>query len=259
MKCAFNMTLSIMTQVGNVHMFRDYYVAIHRPIKRTYSVLQWMPEGAYWKRALLDPALTEGITVRRNTITPAPCSINYIRNNVIPMHIVKCLATGIYLRYGTHDISIIQKLPHSIASFPNNTYAGEFTCTVESEEPPETRPLWTVVLTPPTAAPIPIIMQQVKTPLPRRIAWILAEDASKKGETCSITLEQISPITASVTTCYHVFDSSALAIWLTTSNKCPMCKHKTVATKAYDDVSDVSDATLDATPPPLLDAVVAAE
>jgi hypothetical protein len=66
-----------------------------------------------------------------------------------------------------------------------------------------------------------------------RIAWIIAEDASKKGETCAITLDEVSPLTASVTSCYHVFDTKALDIWFQTNTTCPVCKQNTVATKAF--------------------------
>jgi hypothetical protein len=66
-----------------------------------------------------------------------------------------------------------------------------------------------------------------------RIAWIIAEDASKKGETCAITLDEISPITASVTSCYHVFTTSALETWFQTKSICPVCKQKATYTPAY--------------------------
>jgi SUMO ligase MMS21 Smc5/6 complex component len=73
-------------------------------------------------------------------------------------------------------------------------------------------------------------------PIPRRIAWLVAEDASKNSETCSITLDEISPITASVTTCFHVFNSDAIAKWLTTNPLCPMCKKRCQATVAFEDL-----------------------
>jgi hypothetical protein len=71
-----------------------------------------------------------------------------------------------------------------------------------------------------------------------RIAWIIAEDASKKGETCAITLDELSPLTASVTSCYHVFTTTALDIWFQTNNTCPVCKQRTVATRAFASTED---------------------
>ena len=67
-----------------------------------------------------------------------------------------------------------------------------------------------------------------------RIAWIIAEDASKKGDKCAITLDELSPLTASVTSCYHVFTTTALDIWFQTNHTCPVCKQRTVATRAFE-------------------------
>jgi hypothetical protein len=87
-----------------------------------------------------------------------------------------------------------------------------------------------------------------------RIAWIIAEDASKKGETCAITLDEVSPLTASVTSCYHVFDTKALNIWFQTNNTCPVCKQKTVATKAFEGVEPEGVAEPEAQAEPLIPA-----
>jgi len=71
--------------------------------------------------------------------------------------------------------------------------------------------------------------------IPQRIAWIVAEDACKRGEDCSITLDAITPITAAVTSCFHVFDADAIAKWLesTPGSLCPMCKKAAVATICF--------------------------
>jgi hypothetical protein len=71
--------------------------------------------------------------------------------------------------------------------------------------------------------------------IPQRIAWIVAEDACKRGEDCSITLDAITPITAAVTSCFHVFDADAIAKWLesTPGSLCPMCKKAAVATVCF--------------------------
>jgi len=71
--------------------------------------------------------------------------------------------------------------------------------------------------------------------IPQRIAWIVAEDACKRSEDCSITLDPITPITAAVTSCFHVFDADAIAKWLesTPGSLCPMCKKAAVATVCF--------------------------
>ena len=221
----------------SINVFRDPYVAIYRPNKKTYSIIEWVGQGRFWKRALLNPDAMPHVTVRTQDIQPAECEINTYRNNTNRAIHVKCTASGRYLRYAGHDVAIIQKKPDSPASFSNTIFMSEFTCTTLTVETPGTLPLWSI------GAPVPVYTHVSSVtikpvPLPKRIAWIIAEDASKQGETCSITLEPISPLTASVTTCYHVFESNALATWLATKPTCPMCKQRTVATLAFDQVPD---------------------
>jgi Zinc-finger of the MIZ type in Nse subunit len=87
-----------------------------------------------------------------------------------------------------------------------------------------------------------VIYRVTLKPIPQRIAWILAEDACKKGETCSITMEEITPLTSSVTTCYHFFNSEAIETWLQSKpmRECPVCKRTCYATKACDEIIDLS-------------------
>jgi hypothetical protein len=213
-----------------VHEFRAAFLAIFRPNKKTYTIIQWTNEGRYWRRALLNLDVMPNISIRTQQIPVAHCDINTLRHNTSRALHVRCITTGEYLRYGDSDVSIIKKLPSSPSSFSQSIHLSEFTCTARSDEPPGTPPLWTL------RVPVTVFTAHVHTsiqPLPKRIAWIIAEDASKKGETCSITLEAISPITASVTTCFHVFETNAINTWLTTKNSCPMCKQKTVATVAF--------------------------
>jgi len=96
--------------------------------------------------------------------------------------------------------------------------------------------LWTLT---PAPAPAPAPMQKVVlAPIPRRIAWIIAEDACKNKETCSISLEDISPITASVTSCFHVFESASLKTWFETkgSKHCPVCRKPCEAQDAFEQI-----------------------
>ena len=80
----------------------------------------------------------------------------------------------------------------------------------------------------------------VLEPIPRRIAWLIAEAAQKEGEQCGITFDEISPLTAAVTTCFHCFDANAIEIWFrqATANGqdhlCPMCRKRCLTTKAYE-------------------------
>lgn len=88
----------------------------------------------------------------------------------------------------------------------------------------------------------PPAQKVVLEPIPRRIAWLVAEDAQKQNEHCGITFEDISPLTAAVTTCFHCFDANALALWFSSQRDdtnapgqttCPLCRKICLTTKAY--------------------------
>jgi len=215
-----------------IHQFRDAYIAIYRPTKRTYTILQWATGPNYWKRLLTDPDHVAQVLLCRQDIPMAPTKINTIRGNTNEHRFVKCMASGQYLLYNGHHVAIVQKRGDSSSNFQPSLFVGEFTGeSIRIGTETTTRPLWTLA-----GAPVPPVPKPIAVGIPMRIAWIIAEDASKKGETCAITLDEVSPLTASVTSCYHVFTTKALDIWFQTNNTCPVCKQKTVATKAFDGV-----------------------
>jgi hypothetical protein len=221
----------------DIQTFANRYLAIYRPNKKTYSVIEWSQQRSYWRRALLDPDHTPNINIRSHNTPPAFVNIN-ISPNVNHRKHVRCRALDKYLFYNNIRVPIIQKTSGSEHEFVNSTFAGEFPCTTISTEPIFTQPMWTLYapVPPPQAAPpVPPVFTNLPEAIPRRIAWLIAEDASKHGETCSITLDEISPITASVTSCFHVFNSDAIAKWLTTNPLCPMCKKRCVETVAFED------------------------
>lgn len=211
-----------------IHQFRERYIAIYRPNKRTYTILEWVHGSNYWKRHLTDPEALAAIVLSSHSLRPAPTKINTIRSTVVQEDkLVKCMAGGEYLIYNGRDVAIVQKTADSIANFRPSIFAGEFLATTVPVGPIVTiPPLWTLrEVAPPVTPPA--------RALPMRIAWIIAEDASKKGETCAITLDEISPITASVTSCYHVFTTTALETWFKTKSICPVCKQKATFTAAF--------------------------
>lgn len=66
-------------------------------------------------------------------------------------------------------------------------------------------------------------------PLPEYVKHLLIENAIKKEECCPITMELINKETATATSCFHVFEKSAIEIWLNlkkNDSKCPVCKQK---------------------------------
>jgi hypothetical protein len=94
--------------------------------------------------------------------------------------------------------------------------------------------LWVEAL--PTPAPAPKPKHTLKA-IPQRIALLIAEDAQKNNDSCAITMDTITPLTASVTTCFHCFDTDAIASWFTSKGggvvECPMCKQPCLYTKAF--------------------------
>ena len=222
--------------IGNIRMFRRSQIAIFRPNKKTYSILGFNLNGAYWSRNPVDPEYVATSTIRRHILPSAPVVINTIPYNTTVNLNVKCKATGKYLFYDNMEIPIVIKERDSPRSFSDAFYNFEFTCTATSEETPGTEALWTLYTAEPRVVYTLLTPQPVLEPIPQRIAWLIAEDASKRGETCSITLDEISPITASVTTCFHTFDANAIATWFQTNDTCPMCKRKAIATSAYTNV-----------------------
>lgn len=72
-------------------------------------------------------------------------------------------------------------------------------------------------------------------PLPNRIAWLVAEAASNQQESCPISMELLSPITAGVTTCFHVFDFESIQRWMQQNSTCPTCRKRCKMTKAFNE------------------------
>jgi hypothetical protein len=63
----------------------------------------------------------------------------------------------------------------------------------------------------------------------RRISNIIIDDAIRREEICSISLEPIRKETAAcISPCYHCFDRISIEQWLTHSDKCPQCRIKCI-------------------------------
>ena len=58
-----------------------------------------------------------------------------------------------------------------------------------------------------------------------RISKLVISDAIVKGDTCPISLTQLTPESAvCLGPCYHVFDKGAITEWLKTKKICPACR-----------------------------------
>ncbi len=65
-----------------------------------------------------------------------------------------------------------------------------------------------------------------KAAIPTFVADALVQSAIAKDETCPISMEsyEIGKHTTAVTSCYHIFQKSALDTWLERNTCCPVCK-----------------------------------
>jgi hypothetical protein len=64
--------------------------------------------------------------------------------------------------------------------------------------------------------------------VPKFVADALVTAAVAADAICPITMDPIRPENAAVTSCFHVFEANAIAIWLTTNHTCPTCKQAAV-------------------------------
>lgn len=97
------------------------------------------------------------------------------------------------------------------------------------------REIEAIAAPPPPAAPIappppPPAAPVATAPLPKFVADALVRDAAAADAICPITMEPITIATAAVTSCFHVFDANAIAIWLVDHRTCPTCKQVTSVT-----------------------------
>jgi hypothetical protein len=215
----------------SIQTFLGSRIAVYRPNKKKYSILEYNAHGHIWVSNY--EQIQEG-SVSLNQLEQLE-TVNVIlatRNDKM----VHCKADGRYLVWihegAIYAVPILHKKPTSPNNFPNSYFAYEFDCMAYSGEPPVPN-LWILA---PLVVPPPLVERaQLPKEIPQRIAWIVAEDVSRKEENCPITLEPISPLTAAVTSCYHVFDANAIASWFESHSECPVCKTNCVITVCFNE------------------------
>lgn len=218
-----------------IEEFSNSLIAFYRQRKRTYFFLQWNTALGKWLKYNGDGrAFTIHVS---STHQPGDCNINYMIGRRSTRIRIEC--KGFFLRSETTIVPIIE---HVI--LPASLIGTEFTATSSANNGEYQIPqvLWRV--TPPAPVLVAPQRQQVlvkrKESIPRRIAWLIAEDAQKQGDTCAITMEDISPMTAAVTTCFHVFNGDALAEWVARHTNalkipCPVCRKDFSMIRSYED------------------------
>ncbi len=64
-------------------------------------------------------------------------------------------------------------------------------------------------------------------PIPKYIADVLVKNAIEKEESCPITMETLTNDSTTITSCFHLFEKTAIETWLNDEknhSKCPVCK-----------------------------------
>jgi hypothetical protein len=222
-----------------IHNFIDSHIAFFRPIKRTYYVLKWNSDVRKWCKFTDD--LPDLVLKRSSTSVRGRVKINVARHQYAQTREVNVLAEGYYIQSGLIYITLLK----NEGTVLQNLYM-EKEYTIPDQGLVDTdRSLWTVAAPAAAAAQATATTATTATPaqrttllkpIPQRIAWLIAEDASKNNETCPITSNDISPITAAVTSCFHVFENDAIQEWFhrnPTKTKCPMCREICLMTAAF--------------------------
>jgi hypothetical protein len=235
-----------------IHNFTTLHIGFHRPVKRTFVVLYWDGQVRKWLRYRDD--LPE-LQLKRSSLSVfGSVNINVAkRPNSEPLNI-QVQADGHYLTAGNIDIVVVKKRG---AQLPQAFMTRDFPSPAAAEVEVTNKRLWIVreaeqapglaALATAAAAqqqqqqqqqpqPPPVIKIILK-PIPQRIAWLIAEDYSKSKETCAITTDEISPITAAVTTCFHVFEYDSIKEWVNKNPArptCPVCREVCAITKAFE-------------------------
>jgi len=227
-----------------IHNFTTNLIAFHRPIKRSYFILTWNGDQRKWHPYRVD---LPNLLMRRSVVNRSgKVNINVATSRTATPTLIEVNSDGYFLMSNNIKITLVRQTGNAL---PPPFVKKEYTLANPSEYPlPVDERLWN--LAPP---PAPVAVQQqpanlvtatvTHTPsfhplkaIPRRIAWLIAEDACKNNEACPISTNEISPITAAVTTCFHVFESEHLSEWFARNpvrTKCPVCREVCQMTKAY--------------------------
>jgi hypothetical protein len=214
-----------------IHTFRTYIIALHRPIKQTYYMLEWNPQTRKWV-SYSEPL--ENLHICRSRVSiDGIVRINIASSVNKHARNIQVMSKGYYLESGNTQITLVEKVGLQLpAKFMKTEYRITETLLTETD-----MLLWTVAPPPPPPVVEPEPEPQLQKPLPKRIAWLIAEDSSKAEDTCPISTEVISPVTAAVTTCFHVFDHASITQWFTmnpVNTKCPVCREVCLMTKAFE-------------------------
>lgn len=235
-----------------IQNFNNNFLGFFRPQKREYCLLMWQPANRVWIKAELEEHDTP-LTLHRSTAhQPASGYINLKGRGGIR---VDFTVNGFFLKTTNtqtnriSSIPILSLTPEVYRRIPVSMKKKSYFATQPAVDYEQAQQLWAVA----PAAPLPQANPQPQPranrrppptmveveAIPKRIAWLIAAEAEKQEESCAITMDTISPLTAAVTTCFHCFDAEALASWNATrgggATECPLCKKSCLFTKAFEE------------------------
>ena len=247
-----------------IHNFTTNLIAFHRPIKRTYFALTWNNDQRKWHPHRVD---LPNLVMRRSSFQfSGKVNINVATSRTATPTLIEVKSDGYFLMSNNIKITLVKQTGNVL---PPPFVKKEYTLADPNGYAlPVDERLWNVV---PVPALMPAAQQQQQTqafptnllattatanatanathapvfhplkPIPQRIAWLIADDACKNKEVCPISTNEISPITAAVTTCFHVFESEHLSEWFARNpvrTKCPVCRQICQMTKAYSEADE---------------------
>lgn len=231
-----------------IHIFETSLIAFHRPIKRSYFCMGWSEDRRKWVPYITD--LPNLVMHRSTTTRSGKVNIRVATSLRAPPVGIEVYSDGYYLQSGNIGITLVRQTGNAL---PQTLIKKEFTMADASLPAVETDTrLWrlapaptpeqiaqaTAAATAAANAAVQAQATQTLKPIPRRIAWLVAEDACKNKESCPITTNELSPITAAVTSCFHVFESESLGEWFArhpARTKCPVCREVCLMTKAFEE------------------------
>jgi len=212
-----------------IQTFNTNFIAFFRPIKRTYYILQWHEEFHFWgKHNELHPLITLHKTMNHGE---GSCVI-HVQKGRRDIYLITVKGDGHFLKIGNLTIPIMQKIHGYVSNgcIGREYIAQDYSLNTQEEPYLQDIPLWAFAQPPLEQFHTPITHLK-ETPIPRRIATLIAEEAIKNNESCPITMEPIILNESAVTSCYHVFSAKALESWIVLGNPCPVCRNDCVMTK----------------------------
>jgi hypothetical protein len=205
-----------------IDRFLSKHIAILRPQKKTFHILEWSPQRRLW--------FPYTGTIHANDIRLRK-SLDHTEESVhIPVRLrtIHMICSGKYLSIAEFEGRTVSRYIPVCTKVPEETfmpsllkYSTPYPSNPQIQSYP--RQLWISQVEAPEA-PAPPVKEERPKSIPPRIARILAEEAAARGEICPISMDLIRPETAHITSCYHVFHGDSIRRWLTTNTSCPVCK-----------------------------------